>query len=218
MTYVLWTVAVALGIVFVALLLASLVLVRLNDTLLDPRYYPDRFERHGLYRFVMVDVLTSTLDEAREVDPEFLDAGFRQNPLVTSGLSTRQIVEAVHRALSPRDLERLVAPSVLQIAEYATGKRDRVVMRVDAARPIKGAAYELHKLMQDSDAYAPLIEYELEPRVREAAGEALGASDNVSGWMLYLFGTAEDAEDRMVRGGNASAHRRMAGRPDRAGP
>ena len=199
MTYVLWTVAVALGIVFVALLLTSLVLVRLNDTLLDPRYYPDQFERHGLYRFVMVDVLTSALDETREVEPEFLDAGFRQNPLVTSGLSTRQIADAVHRALSPRDLERLVAPAVLQIAEYATGQRDRVVLKVDAAGPIVGAAYEIHKLMQDSDAYAPFIEYELEPRVREAAGEALGASDNVSGWMLYLFGTAEDAEDRMVR-------------------
>ena len=199
MTYVLWTVAVALGIVFVALLLTSLVLVRLNDTLLDPRYYPDRFERHGLYQFVMVDVLTSALDEAREVEPEFLDAGFRQNPLVTSGLSTRQIAEAVHRALSPRDLERLAAPAVLQIAEYATGQRDRVVLKVDAAGPVGGTAYEIHKLMQDSDAYAPLIEYELEPRVREATGEALGASDNVSGWMLYLFGTAEDAEDRMVR-------------------
>ena len=199
MTYVLWTVAVALGIVFVALLLASLVFVKLNDTLLAPRYFPDQFERRGVYRFVMVDVLRSALDEAREVDPELLDAGFRQNPLVTSGLSTRQIADAVHRALSPRDLERLVAPAVLQIAEYATGQRDRIVLKVDAAGPIKGAAYEVHKLMQDSDAYLPLIEYELEPRVREAAGEALGASDNVSGWMLYLFGTAEDAEDRMVR-------------------
>ena len=199
MTYVRRTVAVALGIVFAALLLVSLVLVKLNETLLVPRYYPEQFERYGLYRFVMVDVLTSTLDEAREVDPEFLDAGFRQNPLVTSGLSTRQITEAVHRALSTRDLERLVAPTVLQVAEYVTGKRDRVVLKVDAARPIKGAAYELRKLMQNSHAYAPFIEYELEPRVREAAGEALGASDNVSGWMLYLFGSAEDAEDRMVR-------------------
>ena len=199
MTLVRRLAAVGLGVVFLAVLAASLVFVNLNDTLMDPHYYPGQFEEHRLYRFMMVDVLASALDAAREVDPRDLDIGFRQNPLVTSGLTTRQIVEAVHRALSPRDLESLLAPAVLQTAEYMSGERDSVVLKVDASGPIRGVTDELHKLMRDSDSYTTFTEQELEPRIREVAGEALGADENVSVWMLYLFGSADDAEDRMVR-------------------
>ena len=71
-------------------------------------------------------------------------------------------------------------------------------MRVDAEH-IRRVTSELHDLMRESGAYASLIEHEIEPRVREAAGEMLGSDEDVSAWMQYLFGSAGDAEDRMVR-------------------
>ncbi len=197
--FVRWVAAIGLSIVFMAALSVSLVLVSLNRTLMDARFYPDLMKSVGMYRFVMGDVLTSALDEARQIDTEQLDIGFRQNPLVTSGLTTRQIVDAVHFALSPRDLERVVAPAVLEIAEFVMGDRDSFVVKFDAGRHVGGAVDEVHMLMRESDAYDRFIEYELEPRVRGGAEEALSANENVADWMLYLFGSAEDAEDSMVR-------------------
>ena len=175
MTYIRRIAAVVLSIVFFVALSASLALVALNATPMDPHYYPGRLEADGVYRFVMVDVLTSAIDEARRLDGDQFGGNFRENPIVTSGLSTRQIAEAVHRAMSPRDLERMAAPAVLQIAEYATAKRDRVMLNAHMVEPVTRTADEVHKLMRDSGAYALFIEHELEPRVREAAGEMLSA-------------------------------------------
>ena len=201
MTHIRRTAAVGLGIVFFVALFASLAFVRLNVTLMDPHYYPGRMKTDDVYRFVMVDILTSALDEARQIDAGQFGGDFDppRRALATSGLTTRQMVVAVHRALSPRDLEKLTAPAVLQISEFVTGERDSVVVKIDLGRHVRGAADELHRLMLDSDAYAAFVEHALEPRIREATEEALGANENVSGWMLYLFGSAEDTEDRMVR-------------------
>ena len=191
--------AVGLGVVFVATLMVSLVLIKLNGTLLEPYYYPDLLKRNDLYRFVMVDVLTTALDEARSLDSGQLGGNFRQNPLVTSGLTARQMTEAVHRGLSPQDLEMLAELAVLQIAEYATAERDRVLLTVDAGSHVKAVANEVHRLMLESGSYALFIEHELEPRVRQAAGDMLSADENASAWMIHLFGSSEAAEDRMVR-------------------
>lgn len=191
--------AVGLSAVFVVMLMVSLVLIRLNGTLLEPHYYPDLLKRNDLYRFVMVDVLTTALDEARHLDPQQLGGSFRQNPLVTSGLTTRQMTEAVHRGLSPHDLEILAEPAVFQTAEYVTGERDRVVLTVDAAPHVRGVVNEVHELMLESGSYALFIEHELEPRVRQAAGDMLSADENVSAWMIHLFGSSEAAEDRVAR-------------------
>ena len=187
-----------LGVVFVATLMVSLVLIKLNGTLLEPHYYPDLLKRNDLYRFVMVDVLTTALDEARSLDSGQLGGNFRQNPLVTSGLTARQMTEAVHRGLSPQDLEMLAEPAVLQIAEYATAERDRVMLTVDAGSHVKAVANEVHRLMLESGSYALFIEHELEPRVRQAAGDMLSADENVSAWTIHVFGSSEAAEDRMV--------------------
>ena len=83
--------AIPLGIAFlVALLvfLVFLVFLRLNGTFLNPAFYPDQLEKADIYRFVMADVLESALDEARRLRPEEFGVGFRENPLVVTGLDT----------------------------------------------------------------------------------------------------------------------------------
>ncbi len=178
--------------------MASLVLIRLNGTLLDPHYYPDLVLRNQVYRFVLAETLSTALDEARRVDAVQFGGIFRQNPIVTSDLTTGQISEAVHRGLSVEDLQRLGSPTMLQVGEYVTGSRDSVPVSLDAEH-VRGVTSEVHDLMRESGAYASLIEHELEPRVREAAGEMLSANEDVSVWTRYLFASSEDAEDTMVR-------------------
>ena len=199
MRYIRRALAVVSSAVFLLTLLATLAFVKLNGTLLEPRFYPDLVQKSDVYRFVMVDALASAIDETRRVDADRFGGIVRENPIVASGLTTPQIAEAVHRGLSPQDLEMLAEPAVLQIAEYATAERDRVMLTVDARSHVKAVVNEVHRLMLESGSYALFIEHELEPRVRQAAGDMLSADENVSAWTIHLFGSSEAAEDRMVR-------------------
>ena len=111
MIWVLRTISVLLGIALLPLLFASLVLLRLNDTFLNPAFYPDQLEKTDVYRFVMVDVLTTALEEARDLDPEALGIDLNENLLSVYGPATPQLVAAVNRALPPEDLEVVAARS-----------------------------------------------------------------------------------------------------------
>ena len=195
------TISVLLGIVLLPLLFASLVTLRLNDTFLNSGFYPDLLEKEGVYRFVMVDVLTSALDEARELDPGKLGAGFDESPLVTSGLTTPQIVDAVNRALPPGDLEEMVAPVALRVGEYIGAERGDLTVTVQVGGRAEAMARELKGLMREAGTYGLLLDRELEPRIREAVGEALAANEDVSHWARYLFGSPKDAADRLIRAG-----------------
>ena len=190
--------AVVLGVAFTVSLLVVLTLIRLNGTLLDPHYYPDLVQRNQVSRFAMVNALTSAIDDARRVEAQQFGGVLHENPIVTSGLTTPQIVEAVHRGLSPQDLRRQAAPVMLQVGEYVTGNRDSVVVSIDPEH-VRRVTGEIQGLMRESGAYAAFIERELEPRIREATGDMLDTNENVSVWTQYLFGSSEDAEDRIVR-------------------
>ena len=190
--------AVALGGPLTALLLGQLMLLSLNGTFLNADFYTDRLEEADVYRFVMVDVLTSALDEVREREPDELGADLRENPVATSGLSTSQITDAVHRALSPEDLEAIVAPAVREIAGYATGERDEFTLDLRAGETIRGVVREVQVLMREAGVYERLLERELEPRIREAAGDTLASGADASGWMQRLFGSDEEAGGRLA--------------------
>lgn len=197
MLYLRRTVAVLIGFVFLAVLLAALVVLRLNSTFLDPEFYPEQLEKHGVYRFIMVDVLESALDEARAIEAENFGIDIRENPLVATGLTTAQIIDAVHRSLSARDLQRIASPAALRAGQYVSAERDTVTLKVKTTEPIKGVADELNLLMRESGAYGQLLEREVKPRILEAAGEAV--AEDGSGWMLYLFRTGDDGQESLVR-------------------
>ena len=192
------TAAAALGLPLLAVLLGALMLLRLNGTFLNADFYPDQLEKADIYRFVMVDVLTSALDEVRERESGDIGVDLRENPVASSGLSTAQITEAVHRALSPEDLEALVAPAVREFAGYATGERDDFTIDLRAGETVRALVRELQVLMREAGAYDRLLERELEPRIREAAGDTLAAGADASGWMQRLFGSDDDAGGRLA--------------------
>ena len=190
--------AVALGGPLTAVLLVALMLLSLRGTFLNADFYTDRLEEADVYRFVIVDVLTSALDEVREREPDDIGADLRENPVATSGLSTSQITDAVHRALSPEDLEAIVAPALREIAGYATGESDEFTIDLRIGETIRGVVAELQVLMREAGVYERLLERELEPRIREAAGDTLASGADGSGWMQRLFGSDEEAGGRLA--------------------
>ncbi len=199
MTILRWIAFILVGALLVGALFLALTYVRLNGGLLNPGYYPELLKKADVYRFATVDIVSSALDEARRLDPEDFGGDFHTNPLVASGLTTAQITDAVGRALSPEELEALVAPSVLQVGEYVAGQRDALALRVDAAPRIRALVDEFKALLREGGAYDELLEQEVYPRIREAVQEARADAGEPSGWILLIFGTGDKAEERMIR-------------------
>ena len=197
--WVRWIVVVLLNVALLPLLLCVLALLRLNGTFLKPEFYVDQIERADVYRFLMVDVLSSIVDEWNEIWHEMFPGTFEEDALASYGLTTAQVVGAVNRALPPEKLEEMVAPSVLQVAEFVVGERDDVELIIPIGDHAPAIIEEMERLFAETGVYAMLVERELTPRVREAAIQALTSNPDASGWMSYLFDTPEDAADRIAQ-------------------
>ena len=192
-------IAVLLGGFFFVALLGALLVLRMSGTFLQPEFYPEQLEEVGAYRFVMTDLLTSVLDEARAIDAREFGAEMSANPLEVTGLTTDQITEAVNRALSPQDLQEVAAPAIFRAGQYLSAERDAVTIRINAAEHIQEVAHEANQLMQEAGAYDRILEKEVEPRIQQVTGKALGRNEQVSSWTYFLFGSDEAARNKFVR-------------------
>ena len=130
-------ITIPVGIVFFVLLLATLLILRVNDTFLDPGYYPEQLREADVYNFALVDLLTVAIDEERERERRDRDerelAGLEPGEqgrnlldgfLLSSGLTTDQIVSSVNRAIPPEWVQSLVEQPFDQLGKYVTGEQD----------------------------------------------------------------------------------------------
>ncbi len=192
------TAAVALSVPLLGFVLSALVLQSVNGTFLNPDFYADRLEEADAYGFVMDNVLSSAVDEARDEDPNEAGVELRENPVEASGLSTSQVVEAVQRGLSPQDLEALVAPSVREVAGYVTGRSDTFTIDPPLAETIREVVDELLALMREEGVYERLLELELEPRVEDTAGHAVDPDEEAPSWVQQLFESDDEENSRLA--------------------
>ena len=199
MIWVRRTAAATLGVLLLGVLLSALILQGVTATFLSADFYTDQLTDADAYRFVLDDVLASAIDDVREEEPDEIGVDLRENPVAVSGLDTPRIVGAVQRALSPEELEGLVAPAVHGSVSYATGESDVLTIDPQLAEVVRDIVAELLALMREADVYERLLERELEPRIREAAGEALAPDVDTPGWTQRLFGSDADAGGRLSR-------------------
>ena len=124
------------GLLFFLLLLATLVLLQVNDTFLNPDYYPEELRKASIYEFVLGDLLTSALDEARALDAGKVSEELDENPLVTSGLSTEEIVSSVNRAIPPEWVQGQVEAALDEVTPYLVGEKDSFTVTVRAGAQV----------------------------------------------------------------------------------
>ena len=130
-------ISIPLGVVFFVLLLLTLMFLQVNDTFLDPDFYPEEMRKADVYEFVLVDLLTSAIDERRELERQKVGEGLEETPLITSGLSTQDIVLSVNRAVPPVWVQGLVEQSFDQVGRYLTGERDEFEFTLRAGEQVK---------------------------------------------------------------------------------
>ena len=189
--------AVLGALAFAVTLFAALTLQALSTTFARPDFYPEQLERADVYRFVSADLADAFIEDLRQLDADEFGEDFTGNPVAASGLTTRQVADALRRALPPEDIEALLAPAFEQAGEYAAGERDEVTITIDAGRHVEALVRELTALMRDSGAYARLLDDEFDPMFREWADEALPAGGTDSAWLTFLRGA--DTGDSLVR-------------------
>ena len=191
--------AVLVALAFAVTLFAALTLQALSTTFARPDFYPEQLERADVYRFVSADLADAFIEDLRQLDADEFGEDFTGNPVAASGLTTRQVADALRRALPPEDIEALLAPAFEQAGEYAAGERDEVTITIDAGRHVEALVRELTALMRDSGAYARLLDDEFDPMFREWADEALPPGEADSAWLTFLRGATGDSLVRVFR-------------------
>ena len=161
-----------LGLLFFVILLVTLVMLQVNDTFLNPDYYPEQLRKADIYEFVLNDLLTSALDEQRERERKQRDADDSdqidtRTLLLSSGLTTEQIVSAVNRALPPEWAQELVERNFDEVGRYLIGERDEFAVTPAAADRVKAVVEELKSLIRTADSYEVLFQEAITPAIEK---------------------------------------------------
>ncbi|MEE9247965.1 MAG: hypothetical protein V3U79_04625, partial [Dehalococcoidia bacterium] len=156
------TLVIPLAIVFLVVFLTGMVVQRINGTLLDADFYAKHLRKADVYTFVLNDLLTSGIDEARAKDTP---GGFNENPLDGLNLSTQKLVDSANRAIPPEWLQEQVEQILDQVFGYFTGGRDNFQITIEA----KDRATELVEVTKDlfieSDTYNVFLDEVVTPEV-----------------------------------------------------
>ena len=164
---------IPLVLVLLPLLLVALVVLQVGGTFLDPDYYPKLLRESDAYEFLLVDVMTSALEEARELDEEDSPEELDENPLVTLGLSTEEIVSSINRAIPPEYVQDIVEQVFEEVGKYVTGERDEFTVTIQAGEQGETLVQEVKALLRKADAYSLLYEGLVTPAVEDAVVEGL---------------------------------------------
>jgi hypothetical protein len=191
--------AVLLGVVFLVVLGATLLVVAANDTIARPGFVSDQLEEADTYRFVVEDLAQALLDDAWQLDAGEFGLEFEENPLAASGLTPDQVAGAIRRAIPPENLEALVSPAIDGVMEYVLGREDEVTIRVDAAPHLEALIRELTGVFLESGAYERLLERELTPIFSRWVDEGLPPGAEGSAWVEILRGQGGEEGGSLAR-------------------
>ena len=171
-------IAVPLGILLLPVLLALLLLQGVHSTLLDPGFHASELREAGVYEFVLGDLLTTALEEAREIEtgPVIVSIGgedrtlLEENPLVASGLSSGEVAASVRRVAPPDWVRGVVEQWLDQLGRYMTGERDAFEVTIRLDEQALALMEEAELLLRDADAGGLLFEALVAPEMERAAG------------------------------------------------
>ena len=170
-----------LGIFLIVLVLLALILLQVSDTFIKPSYYSNELDKADIYEFLLVDLLTSALDDARELEPGEFGSRLDSNPLVSSGLTTEDIVSSINRALPPQFVQEQVEQVFDQLGRYIAGERDDFEVTILAGEQAKVLVAEISALIRKSDAYNVLFDEVISPEADKALDQELPFGLKVSG-------------------------------------
>ena len=164
---------IPLGFLLFVLLFVALVVLQVGGTFLDPGFYPKELAKADFYEFLLVEVTTSALDEARELDVEDLPGELSQNPLVALNLSTAEIVTSLNTAIPPEWVQSIVEQLLDELGSYVTGRSDEFEVTIQAGDQVLVMVGELSSLMRRADFYNFMFEDLVNPAIEDVLADEL---------------------------------------------
>ena len=161
-------ITIPVGIALFASLLVAVVLLEVNDSFLNPQFYSDTLRDADIYNFALNDLPRSALDEARLIAPQDIAPSLDENPLVSSGLTTGDLVAALNRAFPPEWVQSVVEQVLDEPGDYITGERDDFSTTIQAGDRVVLVVEEFKTLTRQADAYNLLFEQVIFPNIEDA--------------------------------------------------
>ena len=143
--------AVFLGLILVLLFFVSLVVLRVNDTLLNPQVYKDQLQKENIYAFLIQDVVPVVIEENWDDIP--------QPPLGVT-VDRQKITEAVQRVATPEWLQAQTEQVLDELLPYVTGQSNSFSITIPLASRVEAAVPEIKTLLANSNLYNTVSDQE----------------------------------------------------------
>ena len=117
-------IAVFLAVIFLPVFLATLVVLRVNDTALEADFYVEHLRKADVFNFLYDEVIPAAIDEVREGDGD---------PPPGLDLARDVLVESMEETFPPEWLQEQSEEVITQIVPYLVGDADGFILRVDMA-------------------------------------------------------------------------------------
>ena len=171
---------IPLGLLLLVELLLALVALQISATFLDADFYPEELRKANIYGFVLVDVATSALDEARLVDAATLTVQLDENPPVTLGLPTRELVTSLNKAIPLSYVQSIVEQVFDELGRYIAGEQDEFQVTIQAGDQAVIMVEEIKSLLRKADAYDLMFDELITPAIEKAVAQELPFSVNLT--------------------------------------
>jgi hypothetical protein len=151
--------AVFISIVFIGLFVGTMLLLRVNATLLSPDYINEQLRQADFFTFLYDDLAPLAVEEEIE-KLDALPLGIQLNPA--------DAVSTARQILPPEWIQTNVEEVVSQGLPYATGHTDEFAINIPVKDRVKGAAEAIKQLAGNSGAYEIISSQQFEDEVGQA--------------------------------------------------
>ncbi len=158
------TLAILFAVLFVPFLLLTLVVLRVNGTLLEPDFYKEEFSKADLFTFLYDDVLPAAVDDALAGDTE-----------LPSGLNlTGDVVSLrVQSVVPPEWIQEQVEGAVDRLGPYLTGQTDEFTITVPLSERADAALVAFQDTIRGADLDVLLYEDVIPDALEGAFGQTM---------------------------------------------
>ena len=125
------TISISLvSIIITVFLLLTFILLQLNSTVLNPDYIGDTFEENQIPNFLLVELPTSIINEAKDIPDDSKYSRNQKNIVNDAGLETEDYIKVLNALISPELLQETISDNSSQLVDYLTGGSDEFELKV----------------------------------------------------------------------------------------
>ena len=153
------------SLIITVFLFLTFILLQINSTILNPDYIGDTFEENQIPNFLLVELPTSIIDEAKNIPDDSKYSRNQKNIVNDSGLETEDYVKVLTALIPPELLQETISDNSSQLVDYLTGGSDEFELKVSLKDRIPILTNEIILLINKSEYYNLLFERGIDPYI-----------------------------------------------------